>query len=112
MPFAPGQSGNPGGRQKDKPFQDALRVEAKLAEEGEPCFALKGSLRWNARQLLEQGDVQAIREIADRLDGRPAQSVDIDSTTTLRVERIEYVVVQAQPEQPRLLNGNGHNAPH
>jgi hypothetical protein len=110
--FQPGRSGNPGGRPKDKPFQDALRIEAKLAEEGEPCFAQKGSLRWNARQLLEQGDVQSIREIADRLDGKPAQSVEIDSETTIRIERIEYVVVEQAQEQPRLINGNGHNAPH
>lgn len=75
MPFEPGQSGNPGGRPKTKPFRDALMMEAKLAEDGEACFAPKGSLRWNARQLLDQGDVQAIREIADRLDGKAVQAV-------------------------------------
>jgi hypothetical protein len=73
--FQPGQSGNPGGKPKQKPFKDALLMEAKLAEAGEPSPAPKGSLRWNARKLLEQGDVSAIREIADRLDGKVPQGV-------------------------------------
>lgn len=50
-------------------------VEALSAERGEECLAPKGSLRWNARQLLEQGEVSAIRELADRLDGKVPQGV-------------------------------------
>jgi hypothetical protein len=57
----------------DKPFRDALRLESELAERGEPCTAKEGSLRWDARQLLLKGDVQTIRELADRLDGKAAQ---------------------------------------
>jgi hypothetical protein len=75
MPFQPGQSGNPGGRPKAKPFRDALMIEAKAAEDGQPCEARPGSLRWNARKLLEQGDVQAIKELADRMDGKVPQGV-------------------------------------
>lgn len=91
MKFQPGRSGNPGGRPKSKPFQDALLMEAKLAEEGEECFAKKGSLRWNARQLLQQGDVQAIREIADRLDGKAIQAVDLAGS--VQVETVERRIV-------------------
>jgi hypothetical protein len=50
-------------------------MEAKLAEAGEDSPARKGSLRWNARQLLDKGDVQAIKEIADRLDGKVANPI-------------------------------------
>jgi hypothetical protein len=75
MTWQPGQSGNPEGGRKNKPFRDALDIEAKLAEAGEECYAPKGSLRWNARRLLEQGDVQAIRELADRLDGKVPQAI-------------------------------------
>lgn len=75
MPFEPGKSGNPGGRPKHKPFQEALRMEAIAAEKGEPCEAKPGSLRWNARKLLEQGDVPSIRELADRLDGKVPQGI-------------------------------------
>lgn len=34
-----------------------------------------GSLRWNAQRLLTGGEVQSVRELADRLDGKPAQAV-------------------------------------
>jgi hypothetical protein len=40
-------------------------------------------LRAIARKLFEKamdGDLQAIREIADRLDGKPAQAIERDDT--------------------------------
>jgi hypothetical protein len=67
MPFAKGQSGNPGGRPKDKPFAEALRMELKAAGKDHRA------LRKIARALIakaEDGDLPAIREIADRLDGK------------------------------------------
>lgn len=75
MTFEPGKSGNPGGRPKTKPFMEALMIESLAAERGEDCWAKPGSLRWNARKLLELGDVPAIREIADRLDGKVPQGI-------------------------------------
>ncbi len=75
MPFEPGKSGNPGGRPKSKPFREALMMEALAAEKGEECLAKPGSLRWNARKLLEQGEVSSIREIADRMDGKVPQGI-------------------------------------
>lgn len=75
MPFEKGQSGNPGGRPKQKPFLEALRMEMLAAEKGQACEALPGSLRWNARKLLEQGDISSIKELADRLDGKVPQGV-------------------------------------
>jgi len=50
-------------------------MEMLAAERGEACEAKPGSLRWNARQLLEKGDVPSIKEIADRLDGKVPQGV-------------------------------------
>jgi hypothetical protein len=96
MPFEPGQSGNPGGRSKAKPFKDALLLEAKAAENGQPCEAQPGSLRWNARKLLEQGEVPAIREIADRLDGKVPQAIggDDELDPINLVHRIERVIVR------------------
>lgn len=70
--------GRPAGSQnKDKPFRDALRMEAKAAEAGEECAAPKGSLRWIARQLLIRAgeETAASREVGDRLDGKPAQAI-------------------------------------
>ncbi len=93
MPFEPGQSGNPGGRPKHKPFAEALRMEALAAERGEPCEAAIGSLRWNARQLLTQGDVSSVRELADRLDGKVPQAVvGSDDDPAIKVENTVTVI--------------------
>ena len=62
------------GQQRDKPFRDALRME--LAAAG----ADQKALRAIARKLIaqaESGDMQAVKEIADRMDGKPAQSVEM-----------------------------------
>lgn len=65
------------GQQRDKPFRDALRMEALLAENGEETPAKPGSLRFIARSLLIRAGVEtaAAREVGDRLDGKPAQAV-------------------------------------
>lgn len=67
----------PGSANKDKPFRDAIRMEAIAAENEQDCIAPKGSLRWIARQLLNRAgdETAAAREIADRLDGKPAQAI-------------------------------------
>jgi hypothetical protein len=66
-----GRSGTNKG--KDKPFADALRVEIAAAGED------SRSLRMIARKLLDkaaEGDMQAIAQVADRLDGKPAQAIE------------------------------------
>jgi hypothetical protein len=72
---------NPRGQQRDKPVRDALRIEAALLESGEETPAMPGSLRYSARQMLIRAgaDTQAFREVADRLDGKPAQAIVGDS---------------------------------
>lgn len=77
MAFEKGKSGNPGGRPKEKPFADALRME--LAAAGDDSKALRTIAR-NLIALASKADekaLPAIREIADRMDGKPAQSVDM-----------------------------------
>lgn len=78
-----GRSGT--NRSKDKPFVDALRME--IAEAG----SNHKRLRAIARKLLEkaeEGDMQAIAQVADRLDGKPAQESTIDITEHRYVARI------------------------
>lgn len=76
MTFETGKSGNPGGRPKAKPFADALRMEiAAAGADGK-------ALRIVAAKLLEkaaEGDMQAIKELADRVDGKVAQAIIGDS---------------------------------
>ncbi len=78
------------GQQRDKPFRDALRIEAKLAEEGEQTPALPGSLRFIARSLLVRAgeDTQAAREVGDRLDGKPAQEAAVTIEDSRYVARV------------------------
>ncbi|HEX2351147.1 MAG TPA: DUF5681 domain-containing protein [Xanthobacteraceae bacterium] len=73
MAWKTGESGNPIGKKpgtlKEKPYRDALRMEIAAAEDFK-------DLRSIARAHLEKarsGDIAAIKELADRLDGKPAQ---------------------------------------
>ena len=79
MTFQPGQSGNPGGRQKDRPFRDALRMELAAAErDDDPVIVRPKSIRAIARALIVKaagGSEAAIAQIADRLDGKVPQAV-------------------------------------
>lgn len=77
-----------GSENKDKPYRDALRMEAALAEQGEDTPAKPGSLRYIARQqLIKAGeDTAAAKEIADRLDGKAAQSVELSGGLSLSHE--------------------------
>jgi hypothetical protein len=72
---------------REKPFNDALRI----ALLGDPL-----RLRRIAEKLAilaEEGDLAAIRELADRLDGKPAQVIDrrdvpIEELTDLELQVI------------------------
>jgi hypothetical protein len=50
-------------------------MESKALENGEVINHPKGSLRWNAQQLLMKGEAPTIKEIADRLDGKVPQAM-------------------------------------
>jgi hypothetical protein len=84
-----------GSQNKDKPFREALRVE--LAAAGEDQRAL----REIARNLIAQaqkndtGALPAIKEIGDRLDGKPAQAIigGEDDDPAIRLECIRRVIV-------------------
>jgi hypothetical protein len=83
---------NPRGQQRDKMYREALRLE--LAELGDGSGLKK--LRQIARIHIEQasaGDMQAIKELADRLDGRPAQSLEHVGEGGTPIERIVHEIV-------------------
>ena len=78
MAWIKGQSGNPRGRASQKPFADALNMEIKAAGEDHQ------RLRAIAKKLLEKaedGDMQAISCVADRLDGKPLQQMEVATDT-------------------------------
>ncbi len=68
-----GTSGNPGGRKKYKPFEDAYRklgeLPASELTESEKDSAIVASVKSTYRQAI-QGSVRAVIEAADRTEGR------------------------------------------
>jgi hypothetical protein len=100
MAFEKGSSGNPGGRPKEKAFADALRlaVNAEVENEGEK----KKKLRVIAERLVAEamaGESWAVQQVADRLDGKPAQAIiggDEDDPAISMLHRIERVIVRSE----------------
>jgi len=75
MAFVKGQSGNPSGaRVRGKPWRDALmRAISRRASENDPQALEKIADAIVAAAI--SGDIQAIKEIGDRVDGKPAQAI-------------------------------------
>lgn len=71
-----------GSQNKDKPFRDALRMEIVAAGDGHQA------LRKVAAALLREaqdGDINAIKEIANRLDGRVTQEIAASEELPIRL---------------------------
>lgn len=69
---------------KNKPWADAIR-KAVIQADG-------ATLHKIAQALLDKagdGDIQAIKELGDRLDGKPHQTIaaEVDSTVTVEIMR-------------------------
>lgn len=81
------------GRKQEKPFRDALRLE--IAKAGPNSKALRNIAK-KLIEMAEAGDMQAIKEFADRIDGKVPQGVvgkDEDSPVEM-VHRIERHIVR------------------
>lgn len=76
------------GGKPDKLMRDALILELhREAEDADGTMTKK--LRLIARKLVDkaaEGDVQAIKEVNDRVDGRAHQSIDMTADVTLTHE--------------------------
>lgn len=76
MPFKKGQSGNPdGGPPGSKLWRDAVRLAVHRRDKDGGKL-----LNQLADKLVDfgiNGDVSALREIGDRLDGKPMQTAEI-----------------------------------
>ena len=83
MGFQKGNRANPGGRPKDKPFADALRMELAAAGEDHKALRLIARNLIDLAQKAELTALPAINAIADRMDGKPAQ----ESTVTIDDKR-------------------------
>src|SRR5215813_374558 len=91
---------NPRGQQRDKIYREALRLELADMSEG---IDLK-KLREIARRHIEKaaaGDMQAIKELADRLDGKPAQILEHSGPDSEPITKVvnEFVHVYETREE-------------
>ena len=93
MPFEPGKAGNPEGSAPRKIWIAALN-RAIAQDDGV-------RLRAAAEKLLDMaavGDISALKELGDRLDGKPAQALvhagDPDGAPI--ASKIELVIVDAK----------------
>ena len=108
--FQAGKSGNPGGRPKEKPIRDALRME--LAATDLPGYQLPKpyTLRALARAQIEKaanGDTQAFKEIADRIEGKVPQGIGGDDDLPdmkLRVSWISQSLTSPEPSSSDTTN--------
>ncbi len=88
MAFAKGESGNPGGRPKEKPWADALR--AALSElDADGVKKLRKVAQAMVNKALD-GDVSAIREIGDRLDGKAVQAIASEDGGPLQIQIVRF----------------------
>lgn len=87
-PGAPKGNRNAAGSRKD--WQDAIR--RVLGKD-------RGSLERCAKALVkaaEEGDIAALREIGDRLDGKPKQELDVQADVG-----VTYVPVYPRESKPK-----------
>lgn len=79
-PFKPGQSGNPGGRPKDRLRPLLLAEAAKLVKRGKVEMTQGQALAENLFRLaLSRGmvAVPAAKLILEHIDGKPVQALDV-----------------------------------
>src|SRR5262249_4377582 len=125
MGWTKGQSGNPLGRRSEKEFAAQLRIVlAELVDENDPQSVRK--MRRIAEKLVDwamSGEPWAIAQVADRLDGKPAQMIEAPTGGGEMVRRkltYEIVHVTKTPEElnpienadyheVKAINGNGHD---
>jgi hypothetical protein len=98
IPWVKGQSGNPSGRPKRLPISDALRdlLDRRLNDDETAAKPRKRRMTV-AEKMADQlarralhGDVEALREIANRVEGKPTQRIevapDIEGLKEIKVE--------------------------
>ena len=111
-PWPKGVSGNPGGRPRKQPITEELQ---RLLGEVAPNSQGQTWATLIAEALLQQasrGDVRAISELVNRVEGKPVQGIDLNSrgweSLAERLERarkctIENMTIEEIDEKIRQL---------
>lgn len=72
--FGPGNNANPNGRPK-KEWTMASLIRNALEEQNASGVPKKVTIARKLAELADAGDITAIKEVNNRLDGMPAQSI-------------------------------------
>jgi hypothetical protein len=80
--FSKGVSGNPSGRPKLTRLTDALRQQIAETNTDADDQTVAEQIAKTLIRLAISGDVQAIKEIANRTEGLPKQTIDLDVQAT------------------------------
>src|SRR5437588_9384696 len=86
-----------GSTNRQKPFNDALRIALR----GDPLRLRR--IADKLATLAEGGDLGAIREVADRLDGKPLQAHKGEDGGDITVVIRQIIDVVGDKEEPSLL---------
>lgn len=94
MTWQPGQSGNPNGQPKrTKLWREAINRAIKRREQDDPLALEKLADKLLAK--VDEGDVAAIREFGDRIDGKVPQAIiGDDDSPPVQVSTIERVIIR------------------
>ncbi len=80
--FPKGASGNSAGRPRLTKLTDSLRQQIAETNPDAPEETIAEQIAKTLITLALSGDVQAIKEIANRTEGLPKQSIDLDIQAT------------------------------
>lgn len=88
------------GATSDKFWSEAVRLAVYRETQGD-----KGKRRKRLNVIADklcamaiEGDMAAIKEIGDRLEGRPKQAVDMDHSGSVTIEKVAVEFVSSDPE--------------
>jgi phage I-like protein len=87
------------GQQRDKLYREALRME--LAAAGEDLKKLREIARVHIEKAAA-GDMQAIKELADRLDGKPTQILEHSDGESRPRRKLTYEIVHVTKTQEQI----------
>ncbi len=93
--FPKGTTGNPSGRPKLTRLTDSLRQQISELNPNAPEETIAEAIAETLITMALSGDVQAIKEVFDRCEGKPKQAIDLDiQATSWREEAQKYGVTE------------------
>jgi hypothetical protein len=95
---------HPRGQQRDKIYREALRLELADMSEGVDLKKLREIAKVHIEKAAA-GDMQAIKELRDTLDGKPAMTVEPVALENGGVKRIVWEIVHTDAAGKPLPDG-------